>query len=161
MLYPNEEPFEVGGSKTLRSGPADAVTLVGAGVTLHEALKAAETLAGEGIAARVIDLYSIKPLDVATLERAARYGARVLPEEENRGHTAASTLGARRLARDGIATMMQVPADLPLLTPADVAALRARIHATWGAPFAALYEIRAYGPSSAAARQPRHGASRR
>ena len=54
---------------------------------------------------------------------AGRYGARVLVEDENRGHTAASTLGARTLAQGGIAGMLQVPADLPLLTPADVAAL--------------------------------------
>ena len=49
------------------SGPADTVTLVGAGVTLHESLAAAELLAGEGIAARVIDCYSIKPIDTTTL----------------------------------------------------------------------------------------------
>lgn len=63
--------------------------------------------------------------DPLAQDLAARYGARVLLEEENRGHTAASTLGARRLARDGIATMVQLPADLPLLAPADVAALLA------------------------------------
>jgi 2-phospho-L-lactate/phosphoenolpyruvate guanylyltransferase len=54
---------------------------------------------------------------------AGRYGARVLVEDEKRGHTAASTSGARTLAHGGIAGMVQVPADLPLLTPADVAAL--------------------------------------
>jgi 2-phospho-L-lactate/phosphoenolpyruvate guanylyltransferase len=54
---------------------------------------------------------------------AARYGARVLMEEENRGHTAASSLGARTLADQGVAGMVQVPADIPLVTPDDVAAL--------------------------------------
>jgi 2-phospho-L-lactate guanylyltransferase len=54
---------------------------------------------------------------------AARYGARVVAEEGNRGHTAASTLGARTLAQQRIAGMVQVPADIPLLTPDDVAAL--------------------------------------
>ena len=54
---------------------------------------------------------------------AARYGARVLAEAENRGHTAASTLGARVLAQRGVAGMVQVPADLPLLTPEDIGAL--------------------------------------
>jgi 2-phospho-L-lactate guanylyltransferase len=54
---------------------------------------------------------------------AARYGAQTLLEDENRGHTVASTLGARSLAQQGVAGMMQVPADLPLLTPDDVAAL--------------------------------------
>jgi 2-phospho-L-lactate/phosphoenolpyruvate guanylyltransferase len=54
---------------------------------------------------------------------AARYGARVLAEEESRGHTAASSLGARTLAREGAAGMLQVPADIPLITPEDVGAL--------------------------------------
>ena len=65
VVYGPDEEFEIGGSRTLRQG--DDVALVGAGITVHEALKAAETLAGEGIEARVIDLYSIKPLDEATL----------------------------------------------------------------------------------------------
>jgi transketolase len=71
VLYGNDEPFPVGGSKTLRSSPKDAVTLVAAGITVPEALKAHEALAREGIAARVIDLYSVKPVDEATLARAA------------------------------------------------------------------------------------------
>jgi 2-phospho-L-lactate/phosphoenolpyruvate guanylyltransferase len=61
---------------------------------------------------------------------AARYGARVLREDENRGHTAASTLGARTLAQEGIAGMVQVPGDIPLLSPDDIAALlRAHVEA--------------------------------
>jgi transketolase len=71
VLYANDETFAVGGSKTLRSSPADKVTLVGAGITLHEALAAHDLLARDGIAARVIDLYSVQPLDLATLRRAA------------------------------------------------------------------------------------------
>jgi transketolase len=71
VIYQNAEQFPVGGSKTVRSSDKDVVTLVGAGVTLFEALKAHETLAKEGIAARVIDLYSLKPVDEATLLRAA------------------------------------------------------------------------------------------
>jgi transketolase len=65
VVYGPEEEFEIGGSRTLRHG--DDVAIVGAGITVHEALKAAETLAGEGIEARVIDLYSIKPLDEEAL----------------------------------------------------------------------------------------------
>jgi transketolase len=65
VVYGPDEEFEIGGSRTLREG--GDVALVGAGITVHEALKAAETLAGEGIEARVIDLYSIKPLDEETL----------------------------------------------------------------------------------------------
>jgi transketolase len=70
-LYPAGTKFPVGGSKLVRSGENDQVTLVGAGVTLHEALRAAEILAGEGIAARVIDCYSVKPVDARTLTAAA------------------------------------------------------------------------------------------
>ncbi len=66
-LYDAGDEFPVGGSKVLRSSDADQVTLVGAGVTLHECLKAAEQLAADGIAARVIDCYSVKPVDVSTL----------------------------------------------------------------------------------------------
>jgi transketolase len=65
VLYAPDEKFEIGGSRTVRRG--DDVAIVGAGITVHEALKAADTLAQEGIEARVIDLYSIKPLDAETL----------------------------------------------------------------------------------------------
>ena len=57
----------MGGSKTLRSSAKDEVTVVAAGVTVPEALAAHEALAKEGIAVRVIDLYSVKPIDEATL----------------------------------------------------------------------------------------------
>ena len=70
-LYPDGEAFPVGGSKVLRSGDHDQVTLVGAGVTLHECLRAAEILAADGITARVIDCYSVKPIDTGTLTAAA------------------------------------------------------------------------------------------
>lgn len=67
VLYGPDEEFPLGGSKVHGATDDDAVTLVGAGVTLHECLAAAEQLAGEGIAARVIDLYSVKPIDRQTL----------------------------------------------------------------------------------------------
>ncbi len=67
VLYEAGEEFSVGGSKVLRSSDGDRVTLVGAGVTLHECLEAAATLRDEEIPARVIDLYSVKPVDLATL----------------------------------------------------------------------------------------------
>ncbi len=71
VLYEATETFPVGGSKVLRSSPEDAVTLVGAGVTLHACLAAAQSLATDGIQARVIDLYSVKPVDTETLFAAA------------------------------------------------------------------------------------------
>jgi transketolase len=71
VLYPPGEQFVVGGAKVLRSGDYDDVTLVGAGVTVHACLRAADMLQDEGIQARVIDCYSIKPIDDATLAAAA------------------------------------------------------------------------------------------
>ncbi len=71
ILYDAREDFPVGGSKTLRESGRDLYTLVAAGITLHEALAAHEMLAAEGVAVRVIDAYSVKPLDIATLHRAA------------------------------------------------------------------------------------------
>jgi len=69
-LYEAGEAFPIGGSMTLRASDADRATLVGAGVTLFESLKAADVLARDGISVRVIDAYSIKPIDAATLRRA-------------------------------------------------------------------------------------------
>jgi transketolase len=83
-IYPAGEAFPVGGSKVLRSGDQDQVTLIGAGVTLHEALSAADALAAEGIKARVIDCYSVKPIDTATLTAAAQAtGGRIVIAEDH------------------------------------------------------------------------------
>lgn len=71
LLYSFDEEFPLGGSKTLRSSDRDAVTVIGAGITVHEALKAHEELRKEGIFIRVIDLYSIKPIDALGLSHAA------------------------------------------------------------------------------------------
>src|SRR5699024_3334136 len=69
-LYGPAETVPVGGSKAPHSPEDDAVTLIGAGVTLHEALAAAEALAEDGVRARVIDAYSIKPLDAEGIRAA-------------------------------------------------------------------------------------------
>jgi transketolase len=71
VIYGAEEDFPVGGSRVLRSAEDDDVTIVAAGITVYEALAAADALAEEGIRARVIDCYSLKPLDVETLRAAA------------------------------------------------------------------------------------------
>jgi transketolase len=83
VIYPPGERFEVGGSRVLRSAPGDEVTLVAAGVTVHEALAAADLLADDGISARVIDAYSVKPLDAATLRAAARETGRIVTAEDH------------------------------------------------------------------------------
>jgi transketolase len=72
LLYKSEDEFEIGGSKVLRSDKEDMLTLVGAGITLHECLKAYDELKEQGITVRVIDLYSVKPIDAKTLQTAAR-----------------------------------------------------------------------------------------
>ena len=72
ILYSNDEEFQVGGSKVLKSSDKDRATLVAAGVTLHEALKASLELESQGLSVRVIDLYSVKPIDQETLLKAAR-----------------------------------------------------------------------------------------
>jgi transketolase len=69
-LYGAGEVFPIGGSKTVRESDADRATLVAAGVTLFESLKAADALARDGISVRVIDAYSIKPIDADMLRRA-------------------------------------------------------------------------------------------
>ncbi len=71
VLYGPEESFPMGGSKVLRRSDKDVAAVIAAGITLHETIKAADSLAAEGIAIRVIDLYSVKPIDVATLKTAA------------------------------------------------------------------------------------------
>jgi transketolase len=71
VIYDSDEGFEIGGSRTVRSSDDDDLTIVGAGITLHEALRAADTLASDGISARVIDLYSVKPVDAEALNAAA------------------------------------------------------------------------------------------
>jgi len=82
-LYDEGERFPIGGSKVLRSSDGDRATIVGAGVTVYEALKAAEELAGEGTAVRVIDAYSVKPIDAATLARALRETGLVVVVEDH------------------------------------------------------------------------------
>jgi transketolase len=72
VLYSASESFPVGGSKLLRQSGADRVTVVAAGITVHEALKAYDQLRSEGIAIRVIDAYSVKPIDRQTLVAAAQ-----------------------------------------------------------------------------------------
>ena len=71
VLYGPDEAFPIGGAKVVRSGPDDRVTLIGAGVTLHNCLAAADELGRDGISARVVDVYSVKPIDAQTLIAAA------------------------------------------------------------------------------------------
>jgi transketolase len=84
VIYGADEEFLIGGSRVARTSTDDVVTLIGAGITLHEAMTAAEILMRDGIAARVIDLYSIKPVDMTTLAAAARDTGRIVTVEDHR-----------------------------------------------------------------------------
>ncbi|QIJ65608.1 transketolase [Streptomyces sp. JB150] len=84
VLYGPDEEFPVGGSKVLRSSDRDRLTLVAAGVTVPEALAAADALEREGIQVRVIDLYSVKPVDRLTLRQAAEETGCLLTVEDHR-----------------------------------------------------------------------------
>ncbi len=83
VIYPSAEIFPIGGSKTLAESPDDQLTLVAAGITVHAALEAHERLREQGLRTRVIDAYSVKPLDVETLQRAARETAGLLVIEDH------------------------------------------------------------------------------
>jgi transketolase len=83
ILYRQDEEFVVGGSKVLRKSEGDRVTVIGAGITVHEALKAHEELKKEGIFIRIIDLYSIKPMDETTLLEAARATQSIITVEDH------------------------------------------------------------------------------
>ena len=84
VLYDNSEAFPIGGSKVLRRSDRDVAALIGCGVTLHSCLTAAEQLASGGVQVRVIDCYSLKPIDVETLRDACRdTGGRLLVVEDH------------------------------------------------------------------------------
>jgi transketolase len=91
-VYGADEPFTIGGAKVVRSSPDDRLTIVAAGITLHEAIAAADELGQRGLAVRIVDLYSVKPVDARTLIEAAQAtGGRLLTVED---HYAEGGLGA-------------------------------------------------------------------
>jgi len=83
VIYNNEEEFPIGGSKVLRESTNDLVTVIAAGVTLFEALSAYEELQKEGISIRVVDLYSLKPVDSATLHECAKTTKAIITVEDH------------------------------------------------------------------------------
>ncbi len=114
ILYGNDEVFTVGGSKVLRQSNADVATVVGAGVTLFEALKAHDLLKQKGIAIRVIDAYSVQPIDAATLVAAAQATKGVVISVED--HYAAGGLGdavAEALAPAGYTVRRLAVTEIP------------------------------------------------
>jgi transketolase len=114
VLYDANESFRIGGSKVLRQTGADAATVVGAGVTVFEALKAADQLQKDGIAIRVIDAYSVQPIDAATVKDAAKATNGVVLTVED--HYAAGGLGdavAEALAPAGVTVTRLAVREIP------------------------------------------------
>jgi transketolase len=104
VIYTNEEKFPVPGFKVLRQSANDRATVIGAGVTLHEALKAYEELKAQGIAVRVIDLYCVKPIDGAALgEHVRATGGRLITVEDHYAEGGLGDAVAGALAEAGIA----------------------------------------------------------
>ncbi len=114
VIYENDEPFPVGGAKVLRQNPGDKATVVAAGVTLHEALKAADLLKNEGIGITVIDAYSIKPLarDVI-LAAAQRTGHTVITVEEHYAEGGLGDAVAGELSAEGVKVHKLAVTSLP------------------------------------------------
>jgi len=114
VLYPTEEPFAIGRCKVLRQDVRDRLTIVAAGITLHEALRAYEELKNQGIYARVIDLFSVKPLDRETLCRAAREtGGRILTVEDHYPEGGLGDAIAAVAAEEGFRVVKLAVNDLP------------------------------------------------
>jgi transketolase len=114
VLYGNDEPFPIGGAKTLRQNAGDKVTVVAAGVTVHQALKAADQLKAGGIGITVIDAYSIKPLGKDVIRAAAQKTGNLVVTVED--HYAEGGLGdavAGELSADGIKVHKLAVRELP------------------------------------------------
>jgi transketolase len=126
ILYTAADEFPIGGSRVVRGGAAgDKVTVVGAGITLHEAVKAADALAKEGVSVRVIDLYSLKPIDAKTLAAAVNAtGGRLVVVEDHWpeggiGEAVLAALSAQGVK--GVALRHLAPREMPGSgTPAEL-----------------------------------------
>jgi transketolase len=113
VIYPNEESFPIGGLKVLRSSENDRATVIGAGVTLYEALNAYEQLQKAGTYIRVIDLYSVQPIDAAALIAAGRETGRLITVED---HYISGGLGdavARAVAPAGLTVTRLAVREIP------------------------------------------------
>jgi transketolase len=113
VIYANTEAFPIGGLKVLRKSDEDRATVIAAGVTLFEALKAHETLATDGIHIRVIDLYSIQPIDAGALIAAGQETGRLITVEDHYRVGGIGDAVARAVAPAGLTvTRLAVP-DIP------------------------------------------------
>jgi transketolase len=114
VLYAPDEPFELGGSKILRQSANDVATVVAAGITVYEALKAFDRLAADGMALRVIDAYSIQPIDARTLRESARQTAgRVVTVEDHYVNGGLADAVAEAIAPDGYVVRRLAVREIP------------------------------------------------
>jgi len=108
ILYSKDEKFPVPGFKVVRQSAQDRVTVIGAGITLHEALKAADQLKSQGTAIRVIDLYCVKPIDgQAIAEQLSATGGRLITVEDHWPEGGIGEAVLYALAQAGVAPAKQ------------------------------------------------------
>jgi transketolase len=114
VIYETGEMFPIGGSKVLREAAGDAVTIVAAGVTVFEALEAHDALAKEGIHARVIDAYSVQPIDAATLLRCGRATRNaIVTVEDHYVHGGLGDAVSEAVSAEGIAVHRLAVREIP------------------------------------------------
>jgi transketolase len=113
VIYRNDERFPIGGSKVVRRSETDTATVIGAGVTLYEALTAHGQLQKEGINIRVIDLYSLQPIDRETLVTAARETGRLITVEDHYESGGIGDAVARAVAPAGFAVTRLAIREIP------------------------------------------------
>ncbi|XP_015599582.1 transketolase-like protein 2 isoform X2 [Cephus cinctus] len=122
VLYANDEPLSIGKAKVVKSSPKDQVLVIGAGITLHEGVKAAEELAKAGINVRVLDPFTIKPIDAATIiKNAKEVGGRIVSVEDHypEGGLGEAVASAVALERNIILKKLAVP-KVPRSGPPNV-----------------------------------------
>lgn len=120
VIYANDEVFTAGGSKTLRSSAKDAVAVIAAGVTVFEALEAHDILAKDGIAIRVIDAYSVKPIDkAAVLEAARATNGRLMTVEDHYPQGGLGDAVAEAVAGEGFTVERLAVREVPRSGPPE------------------------------------------
>lgn len=122
VLYKNDEPLAIGKAKVIRSSAKDQVLVIGAGVTLHETIKAADELAKIGINVRVIDPFTIKPIDAQTIAKNAKeVGGKVITVEDHypQGGLGEAVMSVLALERNVIVKKLAV-SEIPRSGPSAV-----------------------------------------
>ncbi len=113
VIYDNNEQFPIGGLKVVRKSDKDTATVIGAGVTLFEALKAHDELKAKGISIRVIDLYSVQPIDAASLIEAGKQTGRLITVEDHYFSGGLGDAVAHAVAAAGLTVQRLAVAEIP------------------------------------------------